>query len=433
MAIQQPKLDWKAGDVLLPSDFNRIEGNIYDLDVRVQGNTSSISQLQTNLSNLQQTMTEQLSIALAKQFTDTKAFSGTSFIPDFLISDLGIGNITTGGIVAINDVYAFLFHSNGVNIIKSTKNETWIPKSSFTSAGWSEQDFYKFILSVGYNGMFQDWGFLYGEALGTIYGIELWKLFQKSPGSSPKKARAFGGYGGTLKTVTTNKVICAVSDEYNNAILIFNADLSSSISGNASPLVGNTYRLVDNAEFYGTDVIMYAGKPAQNAKTDRLCLMNAGGQVIDVITFSSSSLIGNYLQRSSSGFKDFKTLANGLVLLALDIDNTKVALILFDALNRKVITNAEFDFGYSVYTMQLYYITNNLFALVVTRVTQPNPFTLQHTIYTVRIGTTIRVNWLYQFSPGSVQIEKIIKLNEGLFIQTGFEKLYNSVWIPLVR
>ena len=430
MAIQQPKLDWKAGDVLLPSDFNRIEGNIYDLDVRVQGNTNSINQLQTNLSNLQQTMTEQLSNSLSKQFSDIKAFSGTNFIPDFLSSDLEISNIPTGGIVAINDVYAFLFHSNGVNLIKATKNETWIPKSSFTSAGWSEQDFYNFILSVSYNGMLQDWGFLYGEALGTIYGIELWKLFQKSPGSAPKKAVAFGGYGGTLKAVTTNKVICAVSDSYINAIRIFNADLSSSMDANTSPLLGDTYKLVDNAEFYGTDVIMYAGKLVQNSKTDRLCFMNSSGQVIDVITFSNDSLIGNYLERSSSGFKDFKTLANGLVLLVLDIDTTKVAVILYDAINRKVISNTEFSFGYSVYNMQLYYITSNLFALVVTRALSTNPFVPDHTIYAIRIGTTIRVNWLYQAN--SVQIEKIIKLNEGLFIQIG-TVFSQSKWYPLVR
>lgn len=443
MAIQTPKTDWMAGDVVLPSDMNRIESNILDLDVRVQQNTSNISEVSTNLSNLQESFLSMLSRTITRTKNNTRALSGTGFTPNFLNGQLAISGVSEGGIVPLNQQYAFMFVPNnnnpsigGVYLIDTAGQITqWMPQTSFTNAGWSDNDTYWFLYSVGVNGKIQDWGFLYGEAIGTIYGIELWRLFQKAPGTAPKKRQVFSGYGRTLRTVTSNKIWCGVSDEYNNIILIVNADLSSAIGGTTNPLLGATGQLIDNAEFNGTDVVLYVGKLSQNAKNDRLCFMNGAGQVIDTITFSSTSLIGNYLQRSNYGISTFKTLPNGLVLLAFILDNEqKIALVLYDLISsRTVVSSTEFSVGFVPARLGLDYIADDLFVLTVVNRTG-NPVTYQYTLYGVRAKTNLLVNWLYQYPWDSfLDVDKIFQLGEGLFIQSDVGMLYRSVWLPLIR
>lgn len=445
MAIQTPKTDWKAGDVVLPSDMNRIESNILDLDIRVQQNKSSISQVSKNLSNLQESFLSMLSGTITRTKNNTRALSGTEFTPNFLNGQLAISDVSVGGIVPLNQQYAFMFVPNftlvtdhpsfgGVYFIDTAGQITqWMPQTTFTNSGWSSSDTYWFLYSVGVNGKIQDLGFLYGEAIGTIYGIELWRLFQKAPGTAPKKRKVFGGYGRTLRTVTSNKIWCGVSDEYNNIIRIVNADLSSSIDGTTNPLLGATGQLIDNAEFNGTDVVLYVGKLSQNAKNDRLCFMNGAGQVIDTITFSSTSLIGNYLQRSNYGISTFKTLPNGLVLLAFILDSEqKIALVLYDLISRTEVSNTEFSVGFVPARLGLDYIVDDLFVLTVVNRTG-NPVTYQYTLYGVRAKASILVNWLYQYPWDSLlSIDKIFQLGEGLFI-SATDRLYRSVWLPLIR
>lgn len=442
MAIQTPKTDWKAGDVVLASDMNRIESNILDLDTRVQQNTSSIAQISTNLSNLQQSFSSMLSSAIIRSKSNTRALSGTSFVPNFLNGQLAITNVQSGGIVPLNQQYAFLFVPNsnnptmgGVYLIDTAGQITqWMPQSSFTNAGWSDNDIFGFLYSVAYNGKIQDWGYLYGEALGTIYGIELWRLFQKAPGTAPKKRTVFGGYGGTLSVVTSNKLWCGVSDEYNNVIRIVSADLNTVIDGTTNPLLAPTGQLIDNAEFNGTDVVLYVGKLSQNAKADRLCFMNGAGQVFDTITFSSTSVIGNYIQRSAYGITEFKTLPNGLVLLAFILDSEqRIALVLYDLINRTTLANTEFSISFVPRALNLYYISDDLFILDVINRTG-NPVTYQHTLYGIRAKTSLLVNWLYQYPwDGLLSIDKIFQLGEGLFVQSDVDAFYRSVWLPLIR
>lgn len=172
MPWNAPKTDWKPGDVVLYTDFNRIEGNIDFLKVNFQTQidtaNTNISNLQTQTSNLQTQINNvsnnlnSLTVSAQTQFTNiSKEYLSRKLTPGFFVADKTFTNTfgpdiirqsstknsflpinkSTALVTTLNSSGMFTFYTlEGTNLISRASNSI----SNFT-VNYRAPDYYSVV------------------------------------------------------------------------------------------------------------------------------------------------------------------------------------------------------------------------------------------------------------------------------------------------
>ena len=111
MAWQNPKTNWKAGDIPTASDFNRIEGNIEELENTKETSAGAQAKVNTHAGSKQtHGISGNYYIAKTSRSDQLPAWNDIQGKPDLALSaDLAAHQAVTASINAIGHIYAAEF------------------------------------------------------------------------------------------------------------------------------------------------------------------------------------------------------------------------------------------------------------------------------------------------------------------------------------